>query len=265
MRAARIACELDLAVGLFQRHEHLLTLTDWAAVIGLTLHDQRRGLRAMRECRRRVGSEGFTRLVRLAAPLIRAPGMRDVAGAVHRLQVEARSATHGGLEAVSVADRPGRHEAAVAVTPDAGALRLEVRSLERRMHDRPPVTVTLAAPVEAHLLRELAAVRAGAAWVGQHDHEAMTGEGLLDGVEAVPVVAVRPAVYIEDDGIFASRIEIGRFEQPGLGDKPVALDVEALPARRRSRLKQGAVEPGRQVLLTGLTIVEDRKTSCREG
>src|SRR5439155_18066153 len=122
VRTTWIARELHFTPGLLQRHEHLLTLTDGAAIVGFTLHDQRWRGRAMRKRRRRMRGEGFARLVRTATPLVCAPGMRDVAGAVHRFKVEARRSTHGRLETQGVTDCRGSHEAATAIAPDTNPL-----------------------------------------------------------------------------------------------------------------------------------------------
>src|SRR6267143_3675808 len=106
-----------------------------------------------------MGREGFARLVRLAAPLKRSPDVRDVAGAVHRLEVEARRTAHRRLEAIGLADGPGGHVAAVAVAPDAGALAVGVRALESGVEDRHQVQIVFATPVAAHPLSKLATVR----------------------------------------------------------------------------------------------------------
>src|SRR5713101_2574364 len=99
-----------------------------------------------------MGREGLARLMRRAAPLIRPPDVRDVAGAVHRFEVEARRAAHRRLEPIGLADGPGGHIATVAVAPDAAALAVGVWALEGGVEDRHQIQVVLASPVAAHLL-----------------------------------------------------------------------------------------------------------------
>ena len=64
------------------------------------------------------------------------------------------------------------------------------------------------------------------------------GQRLLDGVEAVAVEAVRPAVDVEHQRVafLGSKGRVGRHQQPGLDDVAAALGVEAVPARRRRDL-----------------------------
>src|SRR4051812_16402607 len=77
VRPARVAHELGFAPRLAERDEHLLTLTDGAAIVGLALHDQGGCPGAVRECRWRMRCESLACLMRLAAPLVRAPRVRD--------------------------------------------------------------------------------------------------------------------------------------------------------------------------------------------
>src|SRR6266849_2990558 len=105
-----------------------------------------------------MGREGFARLVWLTAPLKRPPDVRNVAGAVHRFEVEARRTAHRGLEAIGLPDGPGGHVATVAIAPDASSLCVGKWPLQGRVEDRHQVQIVFATPVAAHLLGELAPI-----------------------------------------------------------------------------------------------------------
>src|SRR5207248_3046742 len=98
--------------------------------------------------------KGFTDLVRLAAPLVQTPGVRNVAGAVHRFQVETWRAAHSGFEALCVPDRPRRHVAPVAIAPDAGSIAIRKRPLQGSVEDGHQVEVILTTPVAANHVGE---------------------------------------------------------------------------------------------------------------
>src|SRR5262249_13013807 len=151
-------------------------------------------------------------------------------------------------------DRPGGHEAAIAVAPDATAVAVSVRTFDDGVDHCHQVEVIVATPIAAHHLGEIAAVRTRATRIRIDDQEAMGGQDLLDRVEAEAVVAVRATVDVENDGILPSRIEVDRLQQPGFDREPVALDVEALPGRRRAGLEEPGVEVRRKLDLTRLAI-----------
>src|ERR1700730_12266881 len=102
--------------------------------------------------------ERFAGLVGFATPLVWPPGVRNVAGAIHGFEIEARRAAHGSFEALRVTDRPGSHEATIAVAPDAGAAGIGIGSFQSGVDDGHQIEIIFTAPITANLLRELASV-----------------------------------------------------------------------------------------------------------
>src|SRR5579859_4400381 len=213
MRAAGVARELDLAAVLVQRGEHLLALADGAAVVRLTMQDQRGRLDAVGVGGGRMGNVPVAALVGSAAEVLRAKDVADVGCAVERFALEDWGAADGGGEAVGLADGPGGHVATVRVAVDAGARGISVRALPHGVHYSHEIREVCAAPVLDHAHREVAAVGAGAARVGVDDEEAVAGEALLHEVEGVAIEAVGAAVNVEHDGVAFRGIEVGRLEQ----------------------------------------------------
>ena len=149
------------------------------------------------------------------------------------------------LEAVSVAQNPVGHVAAVAAAAgaDAGLVHERQRlNVVHRLHD---VGVDLAAPVGADLVHELLPPAGTAARVGRHHHVAGRGEQLHvpAEVEAVVPGALRAAVDEHDHGVFLRRVEAGRLDEPTLHLRALGpFDTDGLGGIHLQLGQQGVVD-----------------------
>src|SRR6185437_6171602 len=90
------------------------------------------------------------------------------------------------------------------------------------------------------------------------EEKPVAGDYLLNWVEGVAEVPLRPAVDIHDNRILLGGIEVGRLEEPGFDGELAALYLEALPLGRRVLGQERCVVAGDDLCRAGLQVVDGK-------
>src|SRR6202043_3173403 len=117
---------------------------------------------------------------------------------------------------VAVADDPVGHEAAVAAAHHAETLFIDITFLYNGVYTGQDVVGVFFGPLAAHRQGEVASIADAAARVGVEYNIAIGRQRVHFMDKTVAILRIWSAVNLDDQGVFARRVEVGRLEYPAV-------------------------------------------------
>eukprot|EP00913_Durusdinium_trenchii_P035353 g33083.t1 len=225
-----------------QRGEDLLALFDVAAQIPFAVNDQCRRLHVAEVLQRALFPDAFGVVPAVAVPVF-SRHQRQVARTDHADEVRHAPIGDGGRKVVRVADRPVGHVSAVTAAADPHPFRVDKGLFLHVPGDGLHVAPVGLSPFAFDGAAVFVAVSLAAPRVAEHDHVTGRGEYLKLVEERFPVLAMRPAVYGQQRGVFFARFEAGRLHHPEMHRRAVGrIDPDRFRFRQVDLLEQFRIE-----------------------